>query len=65
MLHPCKFSLNPHTGLWDTVQTKKCYADANANVDANRIRTKNNMTPSPSVGDIILNTFRLKTYASV
>ena len=26
---------------------------ANANDDANRIRTKNNMSPSPSVGDII------------
>ena len=37
------------------VQTRKCQADAdaNANADANRIRTKNNMPPSPSVGDII------------
>ena len=26
----------------------------NANADANRIRTKNNMSPSPSVGDIIM-----------
>ena len=28
------------------------YADADANADANRIHTKNNMSPSPSVGDI-------------
>ena len=37
-------------------ETRKCHADAdadaNANADANRIRTKNNMPPSPSVGDI-------------
>ena len=31
------------------MQTRKCHADANA--DANRIRTKNSMSPSPSVGD--------------
>ena len=31
------------------MQATKCHADA----DANRIRTKNNMSPSPSVGDII------------
>ena len=40
------------------MQTRKCQADAdanaNANADANRIRTKNNMFPSPSVGDIIM-----------
>ena len=31
----------------------KCHADADANAaDANRIRTKNNMSPSSSVGDI-------------
>ena len=29
------------------MQTRKCHADANAN----GIRTKNNMPPSPSVGD--------------
>ena len=40
------------TGSWDIVQTRKCHADANANSDANRICTKNNMFPSPSVGDI-------------
>ena len=28
------------------------HADANANVDAITIHTKNNMSPSPSVGDI-------------
>ena len=28
-------------------------ADADANSDANRIRTKNNMPPSPSMGDIM------------
>ena len=39
--------------------TRKCHADANANADANakahakRICTKNNMSPSPLVGDII------------
>ena len=38
------------------MQTRKCHADANANAnaDANRIRTKNNMSPSTSVGDIII-----------
>ena len=43
------------------MQTRKCYADAdadadanvNANADANRIRTKNNMPPSPAMGGII------------
>ena len=35
------------------VQTRKCHANANANADASRIRTKNNMPPSPSVGDIM------------
>ena len=38
------------------MQTRKCHADAdanaNGNADANRIRTKNNMSHSPSVGDI-------------
>ena len=34
------------------MQTRKCHADVNANTDVNRIRTKNNMSPSPSVGDI-------------
>ena len=33
------------------MQTRKCHTDANA--DTNRVRTKNNMSPSPSVGDII------------
>ena len=31
------------------MQTRKCRADTNAD----RIRTKNNMSPSPSVGDIM------------
>ena len=37
------------------MQTRKCHADAdaNANADVNRIRTKNNMSPSPLVGGII------------
>ena len=43
------------------MQTRKCHADADAeadadadaNAEANRIRTKNNMPPSPLVGDII------------
>ena len=48
MLYPCKFSYNPPTGSWDIVQTRKCHADAN------RIHTKNNMFPSPSVGDIMI-----------
>ena len=36
-----------HPGSWDIVQTRKFHADANANAkaDANRIRTKNNMSP--------------------
>ena len=33
---------------------KKYHADADANADANRIHTENNMSPSPSVVDIIL-----------
>ena len=32
------------------MQTRKCHADTNAK--ENRIRTKNNMSPSPSVGDV-------------
>ena len=39
------------------MQTRKCYADADANADANRIRTKNNMSPYHSVGDIIKSNF--------
>ena len=41
------------------MHTRKCHAnadavaDADADADANGIRTKNNMPPSPSVGDII------------
>ena len=37
------------------MQIRKCHADADAdaNADTNWIRTKNNMSPSPSVGDII------------
>ena len=34
-----------------TVQTRKCHANANTNADTNRIRTKNILSPSPSVGD--------------
>ena len=37
------------------MQTRKCQADANANAGANRIRTKNNMFPSPLMGDINTN----------
>ena len=43
------------------MQTRKCHADADvdadadANADANRIHTKNNKSPSPSVGDININ----------
>ena len=39
--------------------TRKCHADA----DANRIRTKNNMCPSSSVGDII--SWRLESWNAV
>ena len=37
------------------VHVRNCHADADteANADANRIRTKKNMSPSPSVEDII------------
>ena len=42
----------PATGSWDIVETRKCHADTDT--DANRIRTKNIMSPSPSVGDIII-----------
>ena len=40
-------------------------ADANANADANRIRTKNNMPPSPSVGDIITHNWNTALERSV
>ena len=45
-----------HPPVHEIVLTRKCHADAdaNANADANRIHTKNNMSPSPSVGDIII-----------
>ena len=46
-----QLSYNVPTGSWDIMQTRKCRAGANA--DANRIRTKSNMSPSPSMGDII------------
>ena len=36
------------------MQTRKCHAAADTNANANRIRTKKNMSPSPLVGDIIL-----------
>ena len=38
------------------MQTRKCHADAytNANTNDNRICIKNNMSPSPSMGDQIL-----------
>ena len=36
------------------MQTKMCHAEADTNADANRISTKNNMSPSPSVGDIMI-----------
>ena len=62
MLHTCKFSQNPPTGSWDIVQTRKSHANADANADANRIHTKNNMSPSPSVGDIIPNVTSLQTW---
>ena len=35
------------------MQTRKCHADADANADTIGIRTKNDMPPSPSVGDIM------------
>ena len=38
------------------MQTRKCHADADADADANanRICTKINLSPVPSVGDIII-----------
>ena len=36
------------------ISSNKSHADADANADANRIRTKNNMSPFPSVGDVII-----------
>ena len=48
---------NPPTGSWDIVQTRDRHAAADANAEANRIRTKNNMSPSPSVGNKITITF--------
>ena len=44
---------------------KKCHASANANAHTNRIRTKNNMFPSPSVGDININCFTFFPYKSI
>ena len=35
------------------MQTRKCHTHADTDADANRIRTKNNMPPSPLVGDIM------------
>ena len=45
-MYICKFSQNPSTGSEDNVR-KRSYAGADANADANvaRIRTKNNMPP--------------------
>ena len=34
------------------VETRKCHANANAHADTKGIRTQNNMSLSPSVGDV-------------
>ena len=45
MIYPCKFGKNPTTGSQDIVQTR--------NGDANRIQTKNSMSPSPEVCECV------------
>ena len=50
MLHPANL-VTIHPPVHDTVQTRKYHANGNA--DTNGIYT-NNMSPSPSVGDIII-----------
>ena len=43
IIYPWKFGKNPNTGSQDIAQGRKCDADANADTNANRIHTKNNM----------------------
>ena len=51
-MYLCKCGQNPSNFSEDNAQ-KRCYADADADDDAERIRTKNNMSPHPSgLGDI-------------
>ena len=44
IIYLCKFGKNPTTGSQDIVQTRKCHANANW------IRNKNNIYPTPLVG---------------
>ena len=46
IIYPWKFGKIPTTGLQDIMQTRECDADAN------RIRTRINMSPPPLDGDI-------------
>ena len=48
-----------HSPVHDIVQTRKCHAndDADTETNTNGSRTKNNMSPSPLVGDIISNSY--------
>ena len=48
-MYLCKFGKNPPTGSKD-IATERSYADADA--DADGIRTKNNMSPTFGWGDI-------------
>ena len=50
MPYQCLFGSNPTTTSEDTLQTRKCHANAKAN----RIRTKHNMSPPLWCGDIIV-----------
>ena len=47
-MYLCKFGQNPSTGSKD-IASERSYADA----DADRIRTKNNMSPTFGLGDIM------------
>ena len=49
------------------MEIRKCHANADAddNADANRIRTKKQYAPSPSVGDIITSTLRKASETSL
>ena len=51
-MYLCKFGQNPSTGSKD-ITSERSYADADAEVDADGICTKNNMSPTFGWGDIM------------
>ena len=50
-MYLCKFGQNPSTGSKD-IASERSYTDADADVDADGIGTKNNMSPTFGWGDI-------------